>query len=450
MIPKSQIEQERGDPAGLERLYRQALAAGDEPAFKEGVAQCAREYPEDLLFSAWAYRLNIRSLSDVTGPEGQIVKQNQVRHWLTAVMASAILGVLYMLFAGGKPPVPQPGDAHPLFWIGWGPLTALGILAYLAAVDRTGERTRWYGGLAVAIIPIAVYMALIAWNWDDTDPLAILILLHLPFVAWAAVGVGLTLGRPDPARQGYAFLVKSVETLLTGGIYFGAGALFLGLTHGIFHVMGIKLSQALLQTVAAWGIGAIPILALASVYDPTAAPVAQNWATGLARILRILTLLILPLALGVLAIYVFYFIPAYFWRPFQEREVLIVYNATIMAILVLLTAIVAGPDEQRSPRQDAILRYAVLTLGILTLLLNAYALVVIASRTFEFGLTPNRYAVFGWNIVTLLMLAAVVIPLWKAPSERWVPAFRESIARVSVLTVAWALWVLLGLPLSFL
>jgi len=450
MTLKSQIEQAKGDAAGLERLYRQALAAGDESAFKEGIAQCAEAHPEDLLFAAWAYRLDIRSPSGIPEPEGRIMRQNQTRHWLTAVMASAVLGVLYMLFAGGKPPVPQPGDAHPLFWIGWGPLTALGILAYLAAVDRTGERTRWYGGLAVAIIPIAVYMALIAWNRDDTDPLAILILLHLPFVAWAAVGASLTLGRSDPARQGYAFLVKSVETLLTGGIYFGAGALFLGLTHGIFHVMGIKLSQTFLQTAAAWGIGVIPILALANVYDPTAAPVAQNWATGLARILRILTRLILPLALGVLAIYVFYFIPAYFWRPFQEREVLIVYNATIMAILVLLTAVVAGPDEQRSPLQDAVLRYAVLVLGTLTLLLNVYALAVIATRTVEFGLTPNRYAVFGWNIVTLLMLAAVVIPLWKTRSEQWISAFRESIARVSILAVAWALWVLLGLPLSFL
>ena len=448
MTLKNQIERARGDAAGLERLYRQALAAGDEPAFREAITQCAEEHPEDLLFLAWAYRLDVRSPPDVTEPEGRIVTQSQTRRWWTAVAASVILGILYVFFAGGKPPVPIPGEANPLFWIGWAPLTAMGILFYLTVADRAGERIRWHGGPAIAIVPIAVYTALIAWN--RTDPLAILIALHLPFVAWAAVGVGSVLGRPDPVRQGYAFLVKSLETVLTGGIYFGAGVLFLGLTHGIFAALGIKLSQAFLRTAAAWGIGVIPILALANIYDPTAAPVAQSWDTGLARVLRILTRLILPLALGVLAVYIFWFIPAYFWRPFQEREVLVVYNATIMAILVLLTAVVAGPDEQRSPRQDAILRYAVLLLGMLTLLLNVYALTVIVSRTFAFGLTPNRYAVLGWNVVTLLILAAVVIPLWKARSEQWVPALRESIARVSVLAVAWALWVLLGLPLSFI
>lgn len=445
MILRSQIEEARGDAAGLERLYRQALAAGDVQAFEEAIRQCAGEHPEDILFSAWAYRLDVQSPPDAA--KLGIVKQSQARHWRMAVATSVVLGILYALFAGGKPPVPIPGEANPLFWIGWGPLTTLGILFYLASADRTGKRIHRHGVPAVVIISIAVYTALTAWG--RTDQVAILIALHLPFAAWAAVGAGLVLRYPDPARQCHAFLVKSVETVLTGGIYFGAGVVFLGLTYGIFAVMGIELPQDSLQTVAAWGVGVIPILALASVYDPSAAPVAQNWATGLARILRILTRLILPLALGVLAVYVFWFIPAYFWRPFQEREVLIVYNATILAILVLLTVVVAGADEHRSPRQDMILRYAVLALSVLALLLNAYALAAIISRTFELGLTPNRYAVFGWNIVTLVMLGMVVVQMWRGRLDQWVHVLRESIARVSVLAVVWALWVLLGLPLSF-
>ena len=446
MSLKSQIEAARGDAAGLERLYRQAVVAGDEPAFKEVIGQSAGEHQEDILFSAWACRLDVQSSADAEMSEGQIVKESQTRHWRTAVATSVVLGILYAFFAGDKPPVPDPGEAWPLFWIGWGPLMALGALLFLGSVERTAERIRLYGGPALAVITIALYTALIAW--DRTDHIANLIALHLPFVAWAAVGVGLTLGRPDPARQCYAFFIKTVEAILTGGIYFGACVIFMGLTYGIFAVLGIKLPQDGVRTVAAWGIGAIPILAIASVYDPTVAPVAQNWTTGLARILRILTRLMLPLALGLLAVYVFVFIPLYFWRPFQEREVLIVYNATILAILVLLTVSATAPDEQ-SPRRNSILRYAVLTLGGITWLLNVYALAAIVSRIFEFGLTPNRYAVLGWNIVTLLMLAAITFRLWRVRSDRWIQVFRESIARISVLAVVWGLWVLLGLPLSF-
>ncbi|MCI0692914.1 DUF687 domain-containing protein [candidate division KSB1 bacterium] len=443
---KSQIEGARGDAAGLERLYKQALVAGNEAAFKEAIGRCAGEHPENVLFSAWAYRLDVLPPPPlVVAPEGQTVNQSQSRRWWTAVATSVVLGVVYALFARDRPPIPIPGEADPLFWIGWGPLTALGILFYLVMVDRSERRIYRYAGLAV--IPIAVYTAVTAWS--RTDDIAILSALHLPFVAWAAIGTALTLGHPDPARQCYAYLVKSAETVLVGGIYFAAGAIFLGLTYGIFAVLGINLPQDVLQTVAAWGIGAIPVLALASVYDPMAAPVAQDWTTGLTRILRILTQLILPLALGVLVVYIFWFVPAYFWRPFQEREVLIVYNATILAILVLLTVVVSGPVDERSPRQDTILRYAVQALVGLILFLNVYALAAIASRTFNFGLTPNRYAVFGWNIVTLLMLAVVGIRQWRGRSDPWVYIFRESIARVSVLAVAWALWVLIGLPLSF-
>ena len=88
-------------------------------------------------------------------------------------------------------------------------------------------------------------------------------------------------------------------------------------------------------------------------------------------------------------------------------------------------------------------------LGGLTLLLNVYALIAIASRIYESGLTPNRYAVLGWNTVTLLMLVVVGSQLWRRRSNPWVDIFRESTARVSLLAVAWALWTIIGLPLAF-
>ncbi len=381
------------------------------------------------------------------GLGNQSIARSRTGQWAVAVAISVVLGILFMVFARGKPPIPVPGEADPLFWIGWSPLAALGILLYLTIMSRTGRRPYLRIGLVVSLVLIAAGTAALAGN--RTDDIAILSALHLPFVAWAALGAAVVGEHPDPATQWFAYLVKSAETVLVGGIYFAAGAIFLGLTYGIFAVLGITLSEKSLQTVAAWGIGAIPVLAVASVYDPAAAPEAQDGTAGLARILRTLARLILPLALGVLIIYVFWFIPAYFWRPFQEREVLIVYNATILAILVLLTLVVSGPVEERSPGQDMILRYAVWALVGLTVLLNAYALAAIVSRTLRFGLTPNRYAVLGWNVVTLLMLASIGAQQWRGRSDLWIFVLRGSIARASVLAVAWAVWVLVGLPWSF-
>jgi hypothetical protein len=148
----------------------------------------------------------------------------------------------------------------------------------------------------------------------------------------------------------------------------------------------------------------------------------------------------------VLLVYVLWFIPAYFWKPFEEREVLIVYNATILAIMVLLTIVVSDPADARSVRLWPLFQYAVLALGGLTLILNAYALAAIVTRTIESGLTPNRFAVVGWNITTLLILASVGVRLWSARRRPWQFVLRESIGLLVTLSAVWAVSLLIALP----
>src|SRR5690606_3041207 len=147
---------------------------------------------------------------------------------------------------------------------------------------------------AAAVIVLALYVGLTIGG--RTDDVAVLGAMHLPFVSWAIVGAALCLGYTNPAKQSHAYLVKSVETVLTGGIFFGAGLIFVGLTYGIFAVLGIELPEDDLQVVAAWAIGAIPLLAIGSVYDVTTSPATQDWNAGLTRTLRILSRLFLPLA----------------------------------------------------------------------------------------------------------------------------------------------------------
>lgn len=125
---------------------------------------------------------------------------------------------------------------------------------------------------------------------------------------------------------------------------------------------------------------------------------------------------------------------------------MIVYNATIIAVIALLVCAVPGSEEKRSSKYDSALRYAVLATGVLTILLNGYALAAIISRMLAAGLTPNRHAVLGWNIVTLAMLAFVVTKFWQGKADKWADVFRESMPRVMALAIVWALWVLFGLP----
>jgi hypothetical protein len=437
MTLKQDIESASADPADLERLYRGAHAGRNETAFREALRECEEDHPGDVLLEAWAHRLGlpVQRKEDDRGHD---------RNWWTIIGASVLLGLVSALLAGGKPPIPVPEEADVLFWVGWGPLVAVGLLAYLAWAHRSTKNLTRYAAAAIGVVAASLYVGLTIGA--RTDDVAFLGSIHLLFVSWMFVGAALCLGYPNPASQSFAYLVKSVEAVLTGGIFFGAGLIFVGLTYGIFAVLGIELPEEDVVVVAAWGVGAIPLLAIGSVYDTTASPAAQDWQAGLTRTLRILARLLLPLALGVLLVYVLWFIPTYFRKGFEERDVLIVYNATILAIMVLLAVVVSGPIDGRSARQTSLFRYAVLGLGGLTLILNVYALAAVVSRTLESGLTPNRYAVIGWNVTTLLILTGVGVRLWRARTQPWMPVFRASIGLLATLAAFWGVSLLIALP----
>jgi len=183
------------------------------------------------------------------------------------------------------------------------------------------------------------------------------------------------------------------------------------------------------------------------VYDTRLEPVSQNWETGIARVMRTLTRLLLPLTLAVLAIYVAYFIPVYFMRAFTQRETLVVYNLTIDAIIVVLIAATPGLEERLSGRFATAMRWMLVAIALLTFLLNAYALAAVVSRTVASGLTANRHAVTGWNVVTLLILASVLVRQALLRGRDWADILRRTLAQGLILAAVWTLWVVSVLPL---
>lgn len=451
------VEEARDDAAALESIYRKSRSEGREAEFTGAVAALARQYPDNVLLAAWAYRLDVQPGEGATfaGPEA-VTRVPPDRRWIVAVPTSILLGFVFALLAWGKPPMPLPGVSQPAFVLGWGTVTTAAILVFGFAANPDKERLPAYG---VGILLLAAFFALAAWKgWEPAwsaiprstaskfDDQALLIALHLPFVSWAILA-GVVCARLEQMwKQLYAFVAKSAEVVVTAGLYLIAGVVFSSLTVGIFTVLGIELPDGFTIRFAAWGFGVIPVLAVATAYDPSRTPAEQDWRTGLARVLRILVRLMLPLALAVLVVYVAWFIPLYFWQAFKERETLIVYNATIMAMIAVLACAAPGLEERLDGRQSRILRLAIVMAGVLTLLLNAYALAAVIGRALAGGYTPNRHAVIGWNVVTLLMLATVLARQALAQGKSWADVFRNSIAQALVLAVAWATWIVVGLP----
>lgn len=432
------------DAAKLERIYRQAVASGEEAAFRRAVAAALQGGRRTPVLVAWGYRLDLLPLpapAETARPENQPAEPS--RPWGIALAISLGLGILWTLMAGDRPPVPSPDAARPLFWIGWPPATGLAILAYLALAGQPGiQERRW-------LLTAAVLVALVAlaggFAWNRTDDVAVLTALHLPLATLLALGLGVTAPADRPGAQWFPLLLKYAEVLLTAGVYVLA-ATFLGvLTTGIFQVLAVEIPPEVVQRGAALVWGTVPVLAVASVYDARALPAHQDLTQGPLRLLRLFARLALPAVAGVLAVYLIGFLPQHFWRGFEDRSLLIVYNLTIVTILGLMALAVPAAGEA-APGSPWLRRGVVLT-AALTLLLNAYALAAALSRVWNFGLTPNRHAVAGWNIVTLALLAGILYSQRRATDRDWPGRFAAALVRFLPLVAAWVVWVLVASPL---
>jgi hypothetical protein len=425
----------------LEQLYRQAVQQGHQESFCEAIARAFSSTGPSALLDAWGYRLNILPLGESIQADKRI-QSAQTHLWVTAISMSILSGIIWSILAGGKPPLPFPNQAAPLFWLGWAPITALLIVAFLLAAGGVRDQARTLTVAGLAIGAISFLFGWMAWGRKDAVPF--LTAFHLPFLTWIIVGAAMTLRLPNRAAQRMSFILKSAEALVTGGIYL-AGTGILGLlTLGIFNVLGIHFTEDWISRCAALALGVVPILAVASIYDPRLSPAQQNFFNGPAPLMRLLTRLLLTPALGVLAVYVLWFIPRYFLRPFEERAVLIVYNATLAAVLLLIVLAIPNLNEELSAFWLKSLRHAITAMSFLALVLNFYALSAAISRTVRYGISPNRHAIIGWNVVTLFMLGSIMVSQIRASASDWAEHFRESFGRFLPLVAFFALWVLLA------
>lgn len=443
---ESQIQTVAKHPSGqgaqtLEQLYRRSSEQGHSKSFCIAIERALSTNERSALLDAWGYRLDLLPLMGASAPL-QTIEREGTHLWRAAVPMSILLGLIWSVLAGGKPPLPFPGQAAKLFWLGWSAVTAVLIMGFFSVAGRVRHRIFELAALAVLALS-----ALSAWMvWERTDVSPFLTAFHLPLITWIVVGAFLTLRLQDRADQRMSFVLKSAETLVTSAIYLAGAGIFGILTLGIFEVLGVRFAEIWINRGVALALGTIPILAIASIYDPNSCPAEQDFSGGPARLMRLITRLLLTPVLGVLAVYVFWFIPRYFWRAFEERAILIVFNASLAAVLLLIVLAVPHLDEEISSFWLRLLKKGISLICAFSLVLNVYSLSAIIGRTFHFGISPNRHAIIGWNVVTLCFLGSIMASQIRSDDSNWTGHFRKAFTRFLPVTALWAVWVLLASP----
>jgi hypothetical protein len=433
---QQEITSSKNNPQQMEALFQAARLRRETRQFIAELDACFSAEPDNLLLQAWHYRLQSmeepRRLESIGG------------NWKLAIPLAILNGLVLYLLSN-----PELTLIHQVPWLAMlaAPITAVFVMTFLALTAHKNYRRSLAVGISLALSVAVAILFTYRLAVTSSQSYIILAVLHLALLAWAGVGVALV-GLVHDKDNLFAFLMKSLEVFIVGGVYLIAGILFGGITLGMFQALSIELPEILMRLIAVGGAGLIPVIAVVTIYDPLAEPKDQDFTQGLSKFIGTMMRLLLPLTLGVLLVYLFV-IPFNFFQPFTNRDVLIIYNAMLFAIMGLLVGATPIDLGEISPRLGSALRSGILGVAILATLVSLYALSAILYRTATGVVTINRLTMIGWNIINIALLVMMVTRLLRSSALPWNERIKAVFRLGAVAYVTWALFVILVMPFIF-
>ena len=270
----------------------------------------------------------------------------------------------------------------------------------------------------------------------ETDVL-ILSCIHLILLLWAVTGFSFvgSFKREGEKRLGYLKFNGDLVVMTT--LIVIAGGIMSGITIGLFELIGFKIEEFYFNYIGIIGLAASPIVATYLIR--TNPQLVGKVSPVIAKIFSPLVLIMLLVFLGAMAFSG--------KDPYNDREFLIIFNALLVGVMAIIFFSVA---ESSSGEKGRIEQWMLLLLSTVTIIVNSIALSAILFRISEWGLSPNRAAVLGANVLILINLIMVTAQLYKVIRER-TPASEVGvvIAKFLPVYVIWTVIVTFIFPFIF-
>ena len=303
------------------------------------------------------------------------------------------------------------------------------VAGYLAWKRRLAPR-QWIvlgGGFALASVAINTYPFAAR---SDTLQLAA---LHLPVALWLLVGLAHAGAAWSQAQQRMDFVRFSGELFIYFVLFALGGGVLMLVTMALFKAVGIDAERLVEWIVPSGAAGA---LVIAAWMVESRQGLVENLAPMLTHVFAPLFTVALLVFLATLA-----------WTGHGiDRNALIAFDVLLAVVLgLLLYSISARPPDLPPGAFDGLL----LTLVTSALVADGIALAAMLTRISDFGFTPNRIAVLGFNAILLVNLAWSAVLYFRflrggpfQPLERWQMAYLP-------MYLAWAAVVVLVFPPLF-
>ena len=390
-------------------------------AFRQWFGIAIAQHPDDALLKVWQARLSF-SEKDFQDKNRKPVKNLL----LYSVFISTIV------WAIAKIPAFITVDES-WFYPRFIPLLVLGaLITYFTINTPFNKRLAMQSGIGLLLL---FSILIILPNRNNSDSL-IMALIHMPLVLVSLLGFVFGGGRWRDIGSRLKFIRYAGELIIFTALVLLGGAVLTALTFGLFSLIDMSIEEWYVNYVLVWGLMSAPLIAT-WVWDQ----VMKQESKLASVIANVFSPLFLVLTIGYLLALI-----GEQRSPFSDREFLIIFNALLLLVWGITVFSVTGRGEDRSRLLDL----TNLSLVFVTLLIDAIALSAIAYRIVEFGITPNRMAVSGANLLIFIHLLWIFYEYVKEIRGRSsLEVIKQTIARFLPMYTAWSLFVVVLLPVLF-
>lgn len=410
---KDEILTHLNDPGQLEKLYR-----SNKVPFKRVFSTLYPEIKGNPFADFWHERLNYES--------------DEI-NWGTS--RELLIVLIAVLFAGFIAKVPVMFQINEDFFyhrnIGFIIFPALS--AYFIWKNKLSATK-------IAIMAGAMLAGLIFINsLPDVQKSDTLVLscVHLLLFLWAILGFSFVGETRNKAEKRLSYLKYNGDLVVITALIIIAGGIMTGITIGLFQLIGFHIEEFYFQNIVVFGLPAAPILG--TYLTQTNPQLVGKVSPVIARIFS-------PLVLVMLVIYLVAIV--YSGKdPYNDREFLLIFNALLIGVMAIIFFSVAETSKSTKSKAEV---WVLFLLSAVTVIVNGIALSAILFRISEWGITPNRAAVLGGNVLILINLLLVTAQLFRVLAKKAdITKVGKAIAYYLPIYILWTIIVTFLFPLIF-
>lgn len=339
----------------------------------------SKEYSKVNTESLWKYLL-----LDPADPTAQTRNRNNI-----------LLVILFSLLAGTVAKIPT------LFGVEIGSIAyfknlsfyILPFIALFLSITRGGTtKLRWTlaGIFAFTLVVVNLYPSYEPWHTET------LTAIHLPILLWLVTGVAYMGKDWKASKARMDFLRFTGETVIYGSLLMLGLMVLMMFTMMIFQSISIDMEPFVENYFLIYGCSAVAMLAVYLVEAKKS--IVENFAPILAKIFSPLFLLTMVAFLAVMVVTG--------TSPFTEREFLIGFDLMLVLVLGMVLYTISAKNIHDKQNISDYLNVALIAVAIIV---DVVALSAIVFRLSEYGITPNKLAALGENVLLLINLGALLV-----------------------------------------